>query len=768
MASQFTRYEPEEINNALQDSHNILFEELFNLDDIQRLQDEFAMATGVASIITHTDGTPITRPSNFCRLCIDIIRKTDQGLINCFNSDAEIGRFRPDGPTIQLCLSGGLWDAGAAISVGGRHIANWLIGQVRDETQTEEKMREYAYQIGANEDAVLDAFRKVPAMSRLQFGRVAQVLFTLAQQLSTTAYQNVQQARFITKLKQVEEELRKSEQQQRQLLDQMSIEIAERKRVENVQRVRLRLIEYAGTHTVSELIQKFLDEAEALTDSQIGFYHFLEDDQETLLLQGWSTNTIKNMCKAEGTELHYSLSQAGVWVECVLKRAPVIHNDYASLPHKKGMPEGHAPVIRELLVPVTRAEKIVAILGVGNKSSDYQAYDVKLVQELADLAWEMIVRKHAEEALRKSEERFRVVFERSPLGKSLTAPDGKLLQINQAFADLLGYTIAEMQQLNFAEVTYPDDLAKSRESVRCLLANEQSSSRMEKRYIHKSGKLIWTEVNTTLLRNEDGTPLYFITSIADINERVRAAEELQKYHEQLEDLVTKRTFELLAMNKELESFSYSASHDLRAPLRAMAGFSQIFLEEYGDQVDEVGKGYLLRIQSASQRMGELIDNMLKLARITRAELNVQTVNLSELVRTIIAGFSQDQPERRAEMIIQDGIVAQGDKNLLTIALENLLGNAWKFTSKQSQARIEFGMTTPAGERVYFVCDNGTGFDMQYVEKLFIPFQRLHLEKDYPGTGIGLSIVQRIVQRHGGRIWVEAEVGKGATFYFTIR
>jgi PAS domain S-box-containing protein len=587
----------------MEDSSSIIFEELFDLNDIQRLQDEFAMATGVASIITHTDGTPITRPSNFCRLCIDIIRKTDQGLINCFNSDAELGRFRPDGPTIQPCLSGGLWDAGAAISVNGKHLANWLIGQVRDEMQTEEKMREYARQIGANEDTVLDAFRKVPAMSRLQFGQVAQVLYTLAHQLSTTAYQNVQQARFITELKRAEEELRESEQQQRELLEQMRVDMAERKR--------------------------------------------------------------------------------------------------------------------------------------------------------------------AEQALRESEERFRVVFERSPLGKSLTAPDGALLQINQAFADLLGYTVAEMQQLNFAEVTHPEDLAGSQEIVRCLLANEQSNYRMQKRYIHKNGKLIWTEVNTTLLRDPDGKPLYFITSIADINERVQAEEELRKYHERLEDLVAKRTVELSASNKELESFSYSASHDLRAPLRAMEGFSHILLEEYGDQLDETGKGYLLRIRSASQRMGELIDNMLKLARITRTELSVQTVNLSELVRSIADSLSQNQPEQSVEVIIQEGILGQGDKYLLTIALDNLLGNAWKFTSKQYQGRIEFGMMAQEGERVYFVRDNGIGFDMKYVEKLFVPFQRLHSEKEYPGTGIGLSIVQRIVQRHGGRIWAEAEIGKGTVFYFTL-
>ena len=182
---------------------DIDFEELFNLADIQRLQDDFARATGVASIITLPDGTPITAPSSFCRLCNDIIRKTEKGCANCYKSDAVIGRLYHQGPTIQPCMSGGLWDAGAGISVGGRHIANWLIGQVRDSTQTEEKMRAYAREIGADESSVVDAFREVPAMSREQFERVAQALFTLANQISSTAYQNVQQARFITERKHV-------------------------------------------------------------------------------------------------------------------------------------------------------------------------------------------------------------------------------------------------------------------------------------------------------------------------------------------------------------------------------------------------------------------------------------------------------------------------------------------------------------------------------------------------------------------------------------
>lgn len=205
----------EALTQPLTDDGSIAFEDLFNLADIQRLQDEFARATGVASIITGTDGTPITAPSGFCRLCKDIIRETPEGRANCYRSDALLGRARPEGPVVQPCTSGGLWDAGAGISVGGRHLANWLIGQVRDETQTEDRMRAYAREIGANEHEVIAAFREVPGMSREQFGHVAQVLFTLANQLSTAAYQNIQQARFIT-------ERRRAEQEQRQLQGQLA------------------------------------------------------------------------------------------------------------------------------------------------------------------------------------------------------------------------------------------------------------------------------------------------------------------------------------------------------------------------------------------------------------------------------------------------------------------------------------------------------------------------------------------------------------------
>jgi PAS domain S-box-containing protein len=248
----------------LDDSGNITFADLFNLGDIQRLQDEFAMATGVASIITHPDGTPITAPSNFCRLCIDIIRKTEKGCANCFKSDAVIGRFSPLGPTIQQCMSGGLWDAGAGISVGGRHIANWLIGQVRDATQTEEHMRNYAREIGADEDSVVEAFREVPSMSREKFGFVAQALFTLANQLSATAYQNVQQARFIADRKRAEEALREAEKSYKELVENAPIGIFRSTAQGRYLMANSRLAEMYGYDSVQELMENVQDIATRL------------------------------------------------------------------------------------------------------------------------------------------------------------------------------------------------------------------------------------------------------------------------------------------------------------------------------------------------------------------------------------------------------------------------------------------------------------------------------------------------------------------------
>lgn len=253
----------------------------------------------------------------------------------------------------------------------------------------------------------------------------------------------------------------------------------------------------------------------------------------------------------------------------------------------------------------------------------------------------------------------------------------------------------------------------------------------------------------------------------EINVRKQVEEELKSYRDHLEDLVKERTIQLEAANKELEAFSYSVSHDLRAPLRSIDGFSRALLEEYVDKLDVQGKDYLGRICAASQRMAQLIDDLLNLSHITRSGIRRERVDLSRLSQMIASELQKTQPERRVESVIAEGIIADGDAHLLRIALENLLGNAWKFTSKASYPRIEFGMIEHQGKPAYFVRDNGAGFDMAYADKLFGVFQRLHLSTEFPGTGIGLAIVERIIQKHGGRIWAEGKVDGGAAFYFTL-
>lgn len=283
----------------------------------------------------------------------------------------------------------------------------------------------------------------------------------------------------------------------------------------------------------------------------------------------------------------------------------------------------------------------------------------------------------------------------------------------------------------------------------------------------KDRTLYWVDTTIVPFLDENGKPYQYIAIRHDITARKCIEEENLQLNTELEKRVKDRTAQLKAANKELEAFAYSVSHDLRAPLRGIDGFGQALLEQYKDQLDEQGKHYLNRVRENSQRMGHLIDDMLKLSQLTRGEMHFEAIDLSALVKTIIRELQETEPERQVMCMIADGVTGRGDKHLLQVVLQNLLDNAWKYTSKNQSARIEFGMVEHDGEMAYFVKDDGSGFDMKYAGKLFTPFQRLHGITEFDGTGVGLATVARIIHRHGGKIWAQAEIEKGATFYFTL-
>jgi PAS domain S-box-containing protein len=279
---------------------------------------------------------------------------------------------------------------------------------------------------------------------------------------------------------------------------------------------------------------------------------------------------------------------------------------------------------------------------------------------------------------------------------------------------------------------------------------------LECRILWPDKSVHWINALGTAFRDGNGKPVFMMGTVQEITDRKLAEDEIQR---------TNR--ELRAANKELEAFSYSVSHDLRTPLRSIDGFSQALLEDYANKLDATALDHLRRVRSAAQRMAALIDDMLNLSRVTRCELHREKLDLSAMAKLIAAELQQAEPGRRVEFVIEVGLTAVGDPQLLRAAMENLIHNSWKYTSGHPSARIEFGRSDEKERPSFFVRDDGAGFDPRYADRLFGAFQRLHTTKEFPGTGVGLATVQRIIHRHGGEIWAEAEVEKGATFYFTL-
>jgi len=377
------------------------------------------------------------------------------------------------------------------------------------------------------------------------------------------------------------------------------------------------------------------------------------------------------------------------------------------------------------------------------------------VREWAGIHTDITERRRTEQTLRDGERQFRELADSMPQIVWAAGPDGHFDYYNRRWYQFTGRPEGIAGDESWTDLVHPND------QERCL-ERWHSATRsgdpyeIEYRLRERTGSYHWFLRRALPVRDPEGRVTRWYGTCTNIDTVKETEEGLRRANVEAD-----------AANRELEAFSYSVAHDLRTPLRSIEGFSQAILEDNGDQLDAQGKSHLARVCAAAQRMAHLIDDLLSLSRVTRAELRREGVDLTSMAHGIGQRLHESDSARNVEFVVQEGLTAEGDANLLAVVVENLLGNAWKFTSKRPNARIEFGVASKDGRPAYFVRDDGAGFEMEHAARLFGAFQRLHADSDFPGSGIGLATVHRIVRKHGGQIWAESEVGRGATFFFTL-
>lgn len=658
---------------------------------------------------------------------------------------------------------------------------------------------------------------------------------------------------------------------------------------------RVRLVNFSITRSLDDFLEEVLNEAEDLTASSIGFVHFVDENQEYLLLQNWSKRTKAEYCQAEGKGSHYPISQAGVWVDCIKVRKPVIHNDYNSLPHLKGMPEGHAKVIRELVVPVIRDEKIVAVIGVGNKLSLYEQQDIETLSILANLAWEIAERKRTEEALRDSEAHFHKIFDISPMGMVLATNDFKIRLANPSFCKFIGYSESELKLITIKDITHPQDFNLDEEGLKNLLAGESEVYKTEKRYIRKDTKIVWANLYVSIVKNSLGEFQYLLAMIEDISDKkeneliLRNNEEkyrtlfeslkqgifyqsadcriievnnaalrlfgltraqfdamdafnqnwriinennevlspeqypsmvafksgkpvvnytagvyvptenkynwvivdaIPQFHPgekmpyqvfvtmqdiseriQSENILRESEARLRELNATKDKFFSIISHDLKSPFSAIMGFSELLASQMNEKDYEGIEEYAKIIKDSSGRALSLLTNLLEWARSQTGTMNFQPeyIELVSLINEIVE-LTNDSAKHKSIQIIKKiphNIVAYVDKAMIGTILRNLLSNAIKFTGYHGEVVVT--AEKKPSEVNISVSDNGVGMSKNTIGKLFRIDQNLSTKgtSNELGTGLGLILCKEFVDKHGGKICAESEIGKGSKFTFTI-
>ncbi len=549
-----------------------------------------------------------------------------------------------------------------------------------------------------------------------------------------------------------------------------------------------RSIQLETAAAVAKSVVTILDPDELVQDTvnlikeSFNFYYvglFLIDEERRNAVLKAGTGQAGQRMLADGHAL--SIGGASMIGQCVGTRKARIALDVGL--EAKRFDNPHLPETRsELALPLIHHGYIRGALTVqSTQEAAFSEEDITVLQTMVDqVAIALENARLFEEARREIEERrytqlkleeaqnFQdILIDTFPTYFHVKDLDGRFVRLNSwslrsfyepmALEDVLGKTDFDFYVPEVAQQFRQDELE--------IIRTGQPIVNKEEINIDIKGNIRWFLTTKAPLRDAQGIIIGTIGASQEITAQKEAEAALLEAHRSLEDRVQERTIQLEAANRELEAFAYSVSHDLRAPLRAINGFSQALVEDYGNELDDVAQDYIERLRRASQRMGQLIDDLLTLSRVTRRELTIEKVNLSELAREIAQDLHELEPQRAVQFSIANNLYVEGDERLLRVMLENMINNAWKFTSQRDIAHIEFGCNS-SGD--YFVKDNGVGFDMAYQDKLFRAFQRLHAPSEFEGTGIGLATVNRVILRHGGRIWAQGEIDKGATFYFNLR
>ncbi|MEI8175304.1 MAG: PocR ligand-binding domain-containing protein [Candidatus Omnitrophota bacterium] len=754
--------------------------DLVDIDQLLVIFEKFTRATGFTIGFLDHPGLNILIGTGWKDICTKFHRSCPASLDNCAKSNRHLldQLTKPGKLVIEACENG-LVDCATPIIIKGVHVASLATGQLLLEKPDIKRFKRQALTFGYDERGYLKALKDVQVVSPEKLKNITSFLGELAVVISELGYANLNSKEEAIALEK---------------------EIGERKRSESHLRLSSEVLnilneELALFDTITRILAVIKDE---LRFDAVGFR--LKDgyDFPYFVQNGFSSdfllteNTLLARDERDGVcrDSHGNIS-----LECTCGLILTGQTDPANpLFTKEGsawtndssllldLPPDHDPRLHPrnrcihdgyrsiALIPIRADQKIVGLLQLNDRGKGRLTLDdIHLLEGISAIIGVALARKKAQDQMRESEDRLRFALEASDTGAwELDLVDNTVVR-SLEYDRIFGYRepLPVWTYEIFLEHVVPEDRAIAESALRYAITNKMVLS-FECRIRRTDGQTRWIWVIGRSPGDAAGDVRRMVGIVQDITERKKVQEELAKYRYHLEELVKERTNKLEEANKELDAFSYSVSHDLKAPLRALDSFSHILDEEYGDKFDAQGKHILGVISSSARRMGVLIDDLLRFARLNRQEIQVSRIDMRELAQFVLLELKETIPAGRdIDVELRDLPATNGDTTMIRQVWINLLSNAIKFTGLAASARIEIGFVDAREEKIYYVKDNGVGFDMEYVDKLFGVFQRLHAKSEFEGTGVGLAIVQRVIQKHGGRVWAEGKVSGGATFYFAL-